>query len=1030
MGDTSDELVVMVCAAAAYIGVSQFDKAISSCNQALPLIRVIGDKHKEALLLSSVGQAYESQSQYDKATDCYGQAMPLFRATGDKDGEGNALLQIGKAYFGKSMYLLAIQYGTTAASSLHAVGDRDGEANALNTIGNAYDCLSQHAKAAAFHRQALPIFRAVSDKDGEANTLNNTAAAYYGLSQYGKAVEYQSQALAIYKTVGDREGEASALDNIGEAYGQLSQFAKAIDIYNQALPIFRAVGDRDGEASTLSNLGTAYASLSQYAKAIDYQNQALPIFRTVGDRYRVAHTLGCLGFSDASLGQYAQAFDYQRQALAIFRAVGDKDGEASALGSIGTMYAGMWQYDKSVSYATQALAIVSSVGDRDGEASALSAIGNGYTSLGEYDKAIKCYNRSLAIYRAVGDKNGAAIVLCNIGNGYALDGRCRAALPYFNQSLPILSAAGDRDAEANDLSDLMSACRALGENNAAVLFGKQAVNIYQAIRGEISAESTKLSAQNDAGYLYARSGTYRRLADILVATGRLPEAEQVLGMLKQQEYFDYIGGSRDDAAKLDATVAFTPAEQAWIDTYSRLGESVEALQNDVDALDRAGKAGTAEYKAKNASLASSGAAFSSFLAELPTRFADNGKGEGLAYSLQNSTGSAALLRLLDAAMQKGIRVAALFTIEADKQYDVVMVTPSGAQQPGAYPISASDLNEKVEAFRNAVQDRYADPRPLGRDLYNIMLGPIAKPLSAFRPDVVMWSLDGVLGMVPVAALWDGDEYLVQRWQSVSFNPASLPDMEGHDLTGALGYGVSQARTVGADRFDSLPGVPTELQAIFRDPAHGSSGPLPGSYYLDTQFRTDDAIAALRLHDHHMVHVATHFKLDPAAAADSYLLTGDGTLGLSDLMSKGSIFRDVDLLTLSACSTAVQTKGDGAERNGLDATASLLGARSILATLWDVNDASTALIMGSFYSKLAASPSMSISEALRKAQLDLLGAQAAASPQPLPVASKEARGTAAEYGGDVVGLAPFKPDTNHPFAHPYYWAPFVLLGNWK
>jgi hypothetical protein len=100
-------------------------------------------------------------------------------------------------------------------------------------------------------------------------------------------------------------------------------------------------------------------------------------------------------------------------------------------------------------------------------------------------------------------------------------------------------------------------------------------------------------------------------------------------------------------------------------------------------------------------------------------------------------------------------------------------------------------------------------------------------------------------------------------------------------------------------------------------------------------------------NHHLVHIATHYKLDPASASGSHLVTGDGEVKLRDLSKMGRLFEDVDLLTLSACSTAVAETGDGLGRNGLDATAFALRAHTILATLWDVSDESTAELMRAF-----------------------------------------------------------------------------------
>ena len=144
----------------------------------------------------------------------------------------------------------------------------------------------------------------------------------------------------------------------------------------------------------------------------------------------------------------------------------------------------------------------------------------------------------------------------------------------------------------------------------------------------------------------------------------------------------------------------------------------------------------------------------------------------------------------------------------------------------------------------------------------------------------------------------------------------------------------------------------------------------------------------------MLHLASHFVFKPGTETDSYLLLGDGgRLSLRDLREAGFNFRNIDLLTLSACETAIGGGADanGREVEGLGALAQQRGARAVMATLWPVADASTGLLMQHFYRLRVGAGGVSKAEALRQAQLLLLRGQ--------------------------------------PYAHPFFWAPFILMGNW-
>src|SRR5262249_20344879 len=241
----------------------------------------------------------------------------------------------------------------------------------------------------------------------------------------------------------------------------------------------------------------------------------------------------------------------------------------------------------------------------------------------------------------------------------------------------------------------------------------------------------------------------------------------------------------------------------------------------------------------------------------------------------------------------------------------VILTTADFQKGYEYPIKAADLNRKVLEFREVLQNPKYDPLPLAQELYKILLSPVAKDLEKARAQTVMWSLDGVLRYVPVAALHDGKQYLVERYRSVVFTPASqarLKDAPARNWD-ALGLGVSKAH---GERIPALPGVVDEMRGIIRDesataaaaavPA-SQTGVLPGVVKLDEQFTEDAMLAELRKR-HKVVHIASHFQFAPGNETNSALLLGDGTfLSLAQIKSLPNVFGGVELLTLSACNTA-------------------------------------------------------------------------------------------------------------------------------
>jgi len=193
--------------------------------------------------------------------------------------------------------------------------------------------------------------------------------------------------------------------------------------------------------------------------------------------------------------------------------------------------------------------------------------------------------------------------------------------------------------------------------------------------------------------------------------------------------------------------------------------------------------------------------------------------------------------------------------------------------------------------------------------------------------------------------------------------------------------------------------------------------------LDGEFTQEEFLRQLRQAPRSpVVHIASHFAFSAADGGGSYLLLGDGQhLTISDITRKGQIFQGVDLLTLSACNTASGGGGDGHEFEGLGMAAQKQGAEAVLATLWPVSDESTGLLMQYFYQLRQATPGVFKAEALRQAQAELIHGDI----RKTMGVKREVEALVSEAGAVVVSK-PALPG----YSHPFYWAPFVLIGNWK
>ncbi|MBL8204435.1 MAG: CHAT domain-containing protein [Blastocatellia bacterium] len=988
-------------------------QVIEKMQQARPLLGEIGEPGWTAYSLRLIGDAYAALSEYTKAIEYYEQALAICREFKDRSGEGNALNNLGITYNRLSQYEKAIEYYEQALAIRRELKDRSGEGNALNNLGITYYRLRRNEKAIEYFEQSLTIRRELKDRSREGYVLGGLGQAYNQLSQYEKAIEYFEQALTIRRELKDRRGEGNTLNGLGITYNRLSQYEKAIEYHEQALAILREVKDRGGEGTALLNLGAAYYVLNRWEKAIEYYEQALPIFREVKDRNGVITSLAYLGQAYNQLRQYEKAIEYYEQALAIQREAKDRRGEAEGLNNLGVAYSMQSRNEKAIHYYEQSLAIRRELKDRSGERVVLSNLGIVYYKLNQYEKSIEYKEQALTLARENKVRWSEANELSGLGLAARSLGRFAEATRAHEQAVRIAREIKAQSEEASALHALMLDWKARNLASLAIYFGKQSVNLLQEIRANIRT----LDSETQQSFLKDKEPLYRDLADLLIAQGRLPEAEQVIRMLKEEEYFEYIRRDEANSPKAEKA-ALTPEEAAFDKRYREVADKLTEIGTERSSLlDK--KARTPEDEQRlaklEADLVVAGQAFQKFLDGLAAEMSKNADTNARAFQLRESQG------LMEDLRELGKGVVALYTLVGEDKYRVILTT-ADFQKGYEYPIKAEELNRKVLAFRDVLQNPKLDPLPLAQELYKVLVGPVAKDLQGTKAQMVMWSLDGVLRYLPVAALHDGKQYLVERYRTAVFTPASQSRLrvEPSRKWTALGLGVTKAH---GPAIPALPGVLDEMRGIIQETG-AKTGVLPGSIKLDEAFTQEAMLTELRKRNP-VVHIASHFKFQPGNETNSALLLGDGQfLSLAQIKSLPNVFAGVDLLTLSACNTATGGAANGKEVEGFGVLAQRQGAKAVVASLWPVADRSTKHLMQEFYRLREAKADVTKVEALRQAQIKLLRGELQLTGEAL--AAREIVHETAK----APTQPSFKPDPKAPYAHPYYWAPFILIGNWK
>jgi CHAT domain-containing protein len=956
---------------------------------------------------------------------------------------GQTAIYLGVSLREQKKYTIALPFLKRGVNTFEKqLGAHQATADAIESLSAVYDELKQHSIALPLRKKALNITENFMGPDhfSSAVRMTSLASTYRKLSEYENSLHLQKRALPIYEKIFGANNLfiTTFLDGLSDTHLTLLQHKESINPQERALQIFESNFGKDHKdnAPRLTNLAKTFSEIAEFNKALPLQQRALSINeRILGPTHpNIATNLDDLGLTYLQMAQYDKAIEFQKRSLSIReKALGPLNPDtALSLRNLAITFSELGQHEKSISFKLRALVIsekihgvqhlqtaldlnnlaysfqdlglhedalpllqrsllinqkFSGLEHRD-TASVLSNIASSFTELQQHEKALPLSLRALAINEKVlgPDHPDTARALQNLSYEYLKLRQLNEALPLLQRALAINEKilGPSHPITAKSQSALANAFRELGQPNMSVVFLKSAVNIYQGQRERVSS----IGSAELKSYTKLVEGTYRGLASILTDQGRLAEAQLVLDMLKEDEQFEFVRRSAN-ADPRRSRMPFNATEQAWTQRYRQVADRLAALGAEEVALQKQAKLGLSpeqqqRQKALAADLAVARQAFDAFLNELRTSFAQKGPARAVEVV---ETSQKALRDLQGLLKGLGDDAVLLQYYVTDDRVGMLLTTP-GVQLARSTEVNAKDLNRQIGEFRRLLRDPKSNAQPAAQALYQLLVAPVAQDLAQAGAKTVMLSLDGALRYVPFAALHDGQQYLAQKWNLPMYTSVTkdkLRDAVSQEWQAAA-LGLTQA----VGEFDALPAVKAEMRSIVKD---GRTGVLPGEVHLDKAF------SAARLKDvsqrpFQLLHVASHFRFSPGTEINSFLLLGDGQqLTLGDIRTQNYRFDQVDLLTLSACDTGLGGGRDaqGREIEGFGVIAQQQGAKAVLATLWPVADQSTALLMADLY-KRRQSQRLTKIEALRQAQLGLM-----AQPR---------------------------------YAHPFYWAPFILMGNWK
>jgi len=744
----------------------------------------------------------------------------------------------------------------------------------------------------------------VQVRKAKASRLFEQGARQAQNRQFEAARTSWRQALDLYQQLGDRRNQGRTLINLGSASAYQGQFEPAGRFYREALNIAQVIGDRITQAQALAGLGNSYFAQGQYQRAIESQQQAVALARAIDDSENAINALSGLGSIYDSLGLSRQAIPYYQQALDLAEKSRDRAGIIIAQGNLGIAHGSIGDYPRAKRHMEQALRLAQQQQDTRYAATAANGLGSLFLKQRQYAEAARYYQQGRKAAQSINDTQTAAIALTNLAIAYGGQKQFPQAIQTARQAVDLARSIGDRQSETDALNNLGLAFYWSGQPAAAEAPLLAAIQVRESLR-------TGLSNLHKISIIDTQQNAYLNLQKVLIALNKTGAALEISERARARAFVELLLKQQADAAIADSIPILT-------------------LQQ-IRQVARDHRATLVEY--------------SIIHDEVENR---------LLIWVVKPTGEV-VFRQVDLKSQP-IPLRDLVT----RSRESIGVRGRGARRlPQPTPTKPS-----------------TDPL---QTLHQLLIEPIADLLPTDPEAPVVFIPQGVLFLVPFPALHDASgKLLIER-----HTPLTAPSIQVLQLT----YQQRQRNKTGhrsswQGSNALIVGNPTMPQ--IRVQAGGALKrlpPLPGAKQeareiaalLNSSFLTGDqatkAAVLERMPQARLVHLATHGLLDdfvglgiPGAVAlapagkDSGLLTANEILKLR---------LGAELVVLSACDTGRgRITGDGVV--GLSRSLVSAGAPSVLASLWSIPDAPTAVLMKQFYLNLRENPNKA--RALRQAML--------------------------------------------------------------
>jgi CHAT domain-containing protein len=826
----------------------------------------------------------------------------------------------------------------------------------------------------------------------EASRLVRQGVNLYQKKDYSQAIKHWQTALNVYQQKKERAAQAIVLENLARATQQQGNSDQSIAYWQDAIAYYRNTKNQQKVGQILTEQAQIYSNLGQQRKAISLlcntpqaetclPDSALQIARDRQDHLGEAAALGSLGNAYRLRGDYQQANEYLQASLKIAKEIKHPAYISATLNGLGNVYANLARDRYRLTKSAQVAGDIIDAKRIKQEALKFNS------------QALKYFQENLKI--AHNDKLAQMRSQLNLISAYDRLGKNAQSAQARKQALSLfasLPVTREKVYAAIDLSKLLQPVPSF-EETAAVTpcfqskFQSREIELLQqalSMARQITDNPSQSLALGELGRVYECRQDYQQALELTLEARWTAEQDLNIDSLYLWEW------------QTGRILKETNRIKEAIDLYERAIASLESVRNNILVASRNLQFDfrdtvepiyrqlvalkleqTLPNPAKPENLTSVLATTDRFqLAELQNYFGDDctivTTNQGLLTDLTSIDNDTAVINSIILANRTAL----------------VANFPNGQRQLKWLDVDSQTLRKEINQFRKGLES-YFDLYNVqqGQKIYNWFIRPFAQDLEQAQIKTLVFVQDGILRSVPMSALHDGKQFLIEKYAIATTPSLTLtqPTTYDYQQAKALILGLTKSATVDGESFPALASVKNEVSAIEKL--------IPKTQeLLNEQFTRYRLQKVLNENVYSIVHIATHGEFG-SVPQDTFLVTGNNkklTISKLESLIRNTVQNneEIELLMLTACQTAI---GDERAALGLAGMAVQAGAKSSLASLWSINDEATAKVSTLFYKNLIHT-NASKAEALRQAQLALI-----------------------KQGGK--------------YNHPAYWAPYILVGNW-